>query len=101
MRRGEAAPIEKTMSLSRLEFEKSLAALSGGAGDVVMGADGVRLPCGAGHVEVTFEPLPAVRLGGLLELPRAKVSIVFSGAAAEEREVFLRRFEIAFQRGGG
>ena len=42
-----------------------------------------------------------MRLGGLLQLPRAKVSLKFRDVTPEQREQFLRVFDVAFQRGGG
>lgn len=94
----ESLVIEKTMSMSRAEFDNSLAALL----DLPAArALPVRLPLGAGSVAIDFEPLQGVRLGGLLELPRARVSLSFTGVARDEREAFARRFDLAFQRGGG
>lgn len=89
------------MTLSAGEFAKSLAAFAGA--DVVI-ADGRVTLCWDGNggvAEVTYEPLPPRRVGGLLELPQAKVTIAFTGFPTADAEAFLRRFEIAFQRGGG
>lgn len=94
----ESLVVEKIMSMSRAEFENSLAALL----DLPSApAPPVRVPLGAGSVAIDFEPLQGVRLGGLLELPRARVSLSFTGVARDEREAFARRFDLAFQRGGG
>lgn len=93
--------IEKLMTLSAGEFANSLAAF---AGDDVVIADGrARVPVGAhgGIAEIVHVPLPPRRVGGLLELPQAKVAITLVGVSASEAEAFLRRFDISFQRGGG
>jgi hypothetical protein len=94
---GPCERVEKLMTLSRAEFAMSVAALAPEG----CGANPARVPLGSGWVCICYEALPGVRLGGLLELPRARVIIEFDKASAAEREEFLRRFDIAFQRGGG
>ena len=94
--------IEKIMTLSAAEFAKSLAAFAGA--DVVISDGRATLALGAagGIAEIAYKPLPPRRSGGgLLELPQAKVAITLTGVPANEAEAFLRRFDIAFQRGGG
>ena len=93
--------IEKTMTLSAAEFAKSLAALAGGHvtitdGCCVIALDGIR-----GSAKIIYEPLPSRRVGGLLDLPQAKVTLRLTGMTAAQADIFLRRFDIAFQRGGG
>jgi hypothetical protein len=91
--------VRKTMALSRGEFEASVARLCGSACE---GKDGaLRVPLGGGTVSIAHRPLAPVRLGGLLELPRAEVTLAFEAVAEAEARAFLRRFELAFQRGGG
>lgn len=91
--------IEKLMSISRSEFEQSWQAFDCSAPP----APGLpaRLLIGPGHVDVSFEPQPGVRLGGLLELPRASVAFVFVGVEDADRVKVVDRFDRAFQRGGG
>lgn len=93
--------IEKIMTLSAGEFAKSLAAFAGA--DVVVADGRARMPVGTGGgaAEIVFVPLPPRRVGGLLELPQAKVAITMRNVPASDAEAFLRRFDIAFQRGGG
>ena len=91
--------IEKTMSLAEHEFVTGCERLAK-EGDVVSQHE-AKIAIGVGHVVIRYEPLEGVRLGGLLELPRAKVSLTFSSVSAEEQQAFTRRFEITFQRGGG
>ncbi len=90
-------PIEKLMSLSRAEFERSMLVLNGS----LFPASEYKLVCGGGHVTIAYHELPGVRLGTLLALPRARLTIAFDGADLSARETFLRRFDLAFQRGGG
>jgi hypothetical protein len=92
------AVVVKEMSLSRTEFAKSVAAL---APATPLAGDSLRLPLGTGHVTIAFEARPPRRLGGLLEMPQALVSLAFEGVGEEDATRFLHRFDIAFQRGGG
>ena len=91
--------VEKTMALSRGELNKTLEAFVGAA--LPAGEDSIELRLGPGRVRLRFEPLAPVRLGGLLELPRARLLIEFRDVDAGDREAFLDRFDLAFRRGGG
>ena len=100
--------VEKLMSLSRAEFEKSVVALAGEAaelGDGAVAHVGHALArvdrIGEGRAEITFSALPAKRLGGLLLLPQARVVVDVSGLDEASAVEFLQRFDLAFQRGGG
>ncbi|MGD9783869.1 MAG: hypothetical protein AB7E80_14990 [Hyphomicrobiaceae bacterium] len=95
--------IVKTMSLSRTEFEKSIAVL-GAAASPARAGDRVELAIGgesAGRATIDFAPLAPRRLGGLLLLPQARVTIEIEDAGEADVAEFLQRFELAFQRGGG
>ncbi len=91
------------MSISRSEFVNSIRAFAGG--DAAAQAEGqgvVQLPVGpGGTAAISYTALPGATLGGLLQLPRAQVAIAFDGCGSEERAAFMRRFDMAFQRGGG
>ena len=92
------ARIEKLMSLTVQEFVDTLARL----GPATLQPDGTyqyALP--GGSVQISFVPQQGVTLGGLLALPRARVTLDFDGASAQIRAGFLKRFELTFQRGGG
>ncbi len=91
--------VVKLMSLSRPEFENSIAALAGA--DVAI-MDGVaRIADGGGTIAIAFHALPPKRLGGLLLLPQARVTLDMTGLDEARAVAFLQRFELAFQRGGG
>lgn len=99
-----AQSVDKLMSISPVEFLSSLGRLTGRQHhtDPASGCASAEIELGTGTASVRFEPVTGVKLGGLLELPRARVSISFSGeVTAAERAGFQRRFELAFQRGGG
>lgn len=96
-----ASPFSNTriMSLSANEFAASIARL-GACRTSYTGDKVFTLP--SGTVEITFQEIPGVRLGGLLALPRAKVALKFSSSITPaDRTAFVHRFDIAFQRGGG
>ena len=94
----EVQPVEKIMSASREEFARCLAVLLGS--DVAPDLP-ARVAVASGLVVVGYEPLAPARLGGLLDLPRARVTLSFQGVSPAEADEFLRRFDLAFQRGGG
>jgi hypothetical protein len=91
--------VEKIMSLTLLEFQTTLAPLIGRA----VGANElcVTHPLGPGCILIAYDAQPGVRFGGLLELPRAVVSLTFEGVDMADQMSFLKRFEFNFQRGGG
>lgn len=91
--------ITKIMSASEHEFERSLAIVLGR--DVRAAELPLTVALGAGCVIISRQPLEGVRLGGLLALPRSAVSLTFKDTQELEREQFLARFDLAFQRGGG
>ena len=95
--RPVALVLEKTMSASPDEFHRSIAVL----GESRAPALSHRLACGSGFVTITYSALPSVRLGTLLELPRAKVTLAFDATTDQDRAAFMPRFDLAFQRGGG
>ena len=88
------------MALDLAEFHRSLKMLAPGqavapeTSQITLEADGKR-------VDIAFEALPSETLGGLLALPRARVTLTFEGHSAGEQAAFLTRFDRAFQRGGG
>lgn len=89
----------KLMTITRAEFERSLAALTPGA---VLDHDGwATIAADGGAARIRFEELPRRRIGGLIALPQARVTIDLAGLPDAERSGFLRRFDVAFQRGGG
>lgn len=94
------AVVTKRMSLSEGEFRTSVAALLPDA-SAWTGVGPILLPVGSGHVALSYDGRPSLRLGGLLELPQADVSLTFDGVSPDERAAFERRFWVAFQRGGG
>jgi hypothetical protein len=90
--------IEKVMSLTAQEFMDTLAYV----GTAEKKTDGsYEFAVEAGTVRVSYAPLPSVTFGGLLTLPRAKVTLAFEGISNSAREKFLQHFDLMFKRGGG
>lgn len=90
---------ERVMSISRSEFETSIAML-GAHRDGENNSKFFDLP--SGSVEIAFTALPSVTLGGLLALPRAKLTLKFSETVTPAgRAKFVLLFDTSFQRGGG
>ena len=92
--------VEKIMSLSLREFHRSLKTLNPGATPDEIQRH-VVISSGGGAVHIIYEALEKVSLGGLLALPRARVTLSFEALNETERRAFLARFEKAFHRGGG
>lgn len=90
--------VEKTMSMSRGEFERSMRALDPAFSPDI---EPWLLTAEGGRVSISFTPLEPAVLGGALALPRARVTLRFEGLDRAAERAFLSRFEIAFQRGGG
>ena len=90
--------VEKLMALTTQEFNDTIARIDG---MTMSGAGMWSARLADGDVAVTFESKANARLGGLLEVSRALVTLTFESASEEERAGFLKRFDFAFQRGGG
>lgn len=92
--------IEKTMSLTLVEFQRSLANLAQDS-TAEMSGDAAKITYGSGTVAIAYKPLAKVTMGGLLSLPRARVSLSFEALDEAQQIAFLAKFDKAFQRGGG
>ena len=91
--------MEKIMSITLTEFEAGLARLDPAAPSTnVSGTYQVPNTDGA---SITFEMLQSTVLGGLMHLPRARVTLHVETLDQEARTKFLAFFDQTFQRGGG
>jgi len=68
--------------------------LEDGKRDIVIAAE-------SAEIRIVYEPLETATLGGLLALPRARVTLHLGELNEAQRHAFLARFDRAFQRGGG
>ena len=91
--------VVRLMSVTPAEFARSLAVLDPQA--YLDPAGTARVQVAGSRASVHLEVLPERRLGGLLALPQARVSIAFDDGTAGQRQAFLDLFDLAFQRGGG
>lgn len=91
--------IEKIMSIKLSEFEAGLARLDAAAPET--NVDGTYKIPNAPGVSIIFEKLEPAVLGGLMRLPRAKVTLNLEALDAPARTKFLGFFDQTFQRGGG
>ncbi len=99
---GAGIIVEKVMTLSQSEYAKSITAFAGeAAGQAAGRGEPVTLPTGTGQAIITFSKIKGFSFSGLLELPRARVVLEFKDVQQAEADELLRRFDIAFQRGGG
>lgn len=55
---------------------------------------------GAGRLQLQWAVLPPLRIA-LLNMPRLKVAFRFEAVEASQRELFMKRFNLVLQRGGG
>lgn len=55
---------------------------------------------GAGRLELAWRELPPRQIA-LLRMPRLAISFHFEGVGAQERQEFMRYFDLYTQRGGG
>ncbi|MCH9808574.1 MAG: hypothetical protein K0U74_12655 [Alphaproteobacteria bacterium] len=94
--------IEKIMTLSQSEFAHSIRSFAGEEQSRIAATGApIEIPVGPGKVTISFEKIEGFSFGGLVEMPRARVVLAFSGVPEADKTAFLRRFDISFQRGGG
>ncbi len=61
---------------------------------------GVAVAVDGGRLVLRWAPLPDRRIA-LVRLPRLQVHFAFEGVDEAARQAFMRRFDLATQRGGG
>ena len=94
-----AARFRREMGLTHAEFFRELPAALAQRDYAVAGAR-VQVTLGSGSLRITLGS-ERVRRIAALRLPCTEVGFVFEGVDAAERERFMRRFDLAFRRGGG
>ena len=87
------------MSISRIEFERSLPEAVDNVAYAIDGAVFSHHVAGRSW-RITLEPLPD-RVIALLRLPRHRVSFRLEGYDPAARSAWIDRFQRYFQRGGG
>lgn len=99
MEDAEPYEIVRLMGLSHREFMRSLPAAVVGMEYRVQGLR-VLLVDRERRVQIDLGPEQQRRLGALL-LPQTRVRLSFYGFSVQKRDQFCKRFDRAFQRGGG
>jgi hypothetical protein len=98
---GDTEPfgIVRPMGLTHVEFMRSLPAAVEGMDCRVDGRH-IVISDSTRRIMIRLGPEQVRRLGSLA-LPQTQVNLSFEGFSEEQRKDFLRRFDLAFQRGGG
>ena len=60
----------------------------------------IEVNLGAGHLRVRWQVMPP-RVIALMRMPVLRVNFEFSNLNPEQRYVFMKRFDLYMQRGGG
>lgn len=94
-----AERVRRRMGLDRAEFLRSLPHAVAGLKWALEGSC-IQVEDPPRRIEIHLGPEQTRRLGAL-SLPEMEVTLVFQGYSAEERADFFRRFDRAYQRGGG
>ena len=92
--------LEKDLATSRSEFFRNLGVALRGMDHKIDG-DLITVGKGKKRIDLQLSPLPHRQLSPLLKLERWKLTLEFTGYSDTQREEFMNRFDLAFQRGGG
>lgn len=99
---GKALPVvvEKEMGLTRKELSDGLVDLFDGAAQVLQDG-GVKFEYDGKRVEIQLGTERSRQLGPSVNLPITPARLLFYGFTDEERDDFIRRFNLQFMKGGG
>jgi hypothetical protein len=89
--------LEKIMSITLQEFEAGIKRLDG----AILEGSGSGVYAISNGAIINFDQLEPVVLGGLMRLPRARITINTAGLPPDARQRFVALFDQTFQRGGG
>lgn len=90
---------ERDMGTSEAEWLTALPRAIG-EHDFTLAAGQARVQIGAGHLQLQWHVLPP-RVIALLRMQRLAVQFVFVGVQEDDRQRFMKRFDLTMQRGGG
>lgn len=93
-------PVTKEMALTAADFRRGLAILFRDREVVFEGERAVLTEDGR-SLAIDFQAREPRVLGKLMVLPRASVTIAFTGYDSAEADAFLAEFDRVFQRAGG
>ena len=95
----EPQTLVRRMTITRVEFLRCLPRAAPGMKQHIEGAR-IRLEDSARRVGIDLGHQGEHSIGSLV-LPQTEVRLQFEGFSGSEREAFLKRFDLAYQRGGG
>ncbi len=95
-----AVVVEKEMGITHADFRRLLPLALGASGFTAVDGGFVFADPSGTTLRIALGP-ERVRRIALLEMPATTVTLTFEGYSDADREEALRRFERAFQRGGG
>jgi hypothetical protein len=87
------------MSISHREFFRLLPKAVGNYQYTIQGAS-VDIQLEEGRLEIELSQEGRRRIASLT-LPETRLEFRFSGATEDQKTAFLKRFDLAYQRGGG
>lgn len=93
------ASFEREMGCTADELRRWLPGASGGS-PLALHAGGADVALGHGALRLRWQALPPRRIA-LVTLPRLHVRFDFERVDDDERQRFMRRFDLYTQRGGG
>ena len=91
--------LTREMSITHREFFRLLPRAVNEA-PVSRQGNQVNITTSTGLVKITLAP-ETIRKIGIMEFPVTRLTIEFSSFNSAEREAFLARFDLAYQKGGG
>jgi len=92
---------ERVMSCTEADWQRWLPAALGALPWQALGPAEVHVWLGAGRLRLRWRVLPERRLSPLVRLPQLQVAFAFEDVGAACRRVFMQRFDLYLQRGGG
>jgi len=97
---GVADAFERELGCTESEWLRELPGAVGGHALQRPAAGQAQVTIGDGCLHLRWTALPPRRLA-LIRIPRLQVEFRFEGVAAPVRQVFMSRFDLYLQRGGG
>ncbi len=94
---------DKTVKLMSMSYNEFIHSFKKFAPDYrgSLSATRFEIESGKGSVTIEIDVLPARKITTLLSLPQSNITLTMNGLSPDERQYFLERFDISFQRGGG
>ncbi len=92
---------ERLMSCTEADWQRWLPAALGAVTWQALGPSEIHARIGTGLLRLRWRVLPERPLSPLVRLPQLQVAFAFEHVGAACRRVFMQRFDLYLQRGGG